>query len=117
VLFDECDRRAIRIANDPAVCARQPVFRTGDTEELVFHSVLPQFGGERVRDGADSPQIAGTQLISGSKDSFTLFELTSTDAAGKELEWERRGCTDLRSSCHLVTTRYKANAAYIDLEP
>jgi len=32
------------------------------------------------------------------------------------LEWFRRGCTGMRSSHHLVTTRYKANAAYLDLE-
>ncbi|MHC4097137.1 MAG: hypothetical protein ACYSU3_13920 [Planctomycetota bacterium] len=36
-------------------------------------------------------------------------------ASGVKTVWVRRGCTGLRSSTHLVTTRFRANAAYIDL--
>jgi outer membrane protein assembly factor BamB len=83
---------------------------------LTARDVFDASDGQRVRDSAASPKVAGTNLVSGSKDNFTLFNLASAETAGSELKWNRRGCTDLRVSPNLVTTRFKANAAYIDLE-
>jgi outer membrane protein assembly factor BamB len=82
---------------------------------LTAKDVFDGKDGKRIRDGVASPQIAGTRLISGSKERFSLYDLTAEGAEAAELEWVRRGCTDLRSSGHLVTTRFRANAAYIDL--
>ena len=72
--------------------------------------------GRRLRDGIGSPQIAGDQIISGTTDKFVVYDLATGKKNGDEMAWYRRGCTGLRSSCNLVTTRFKANAAYIDLE-
>ena len=72
--------------------------------------------GERVRAGVSAPQVAGDRIVSGTTDSFSVSDVQSGDAVGDTLRWNRRGCTGLRSSCHLVTTRFKANAAYVDLE-
>ena len=72
--------------------------------------------GSRVRDGLAKAQIAGEKVISGSPDQLVVYELLSGKKSGEDLKWFRRGCTGLRSSCNLVTTRFKANAAYIDLE-
>jgi outer membrane protein assembly factor BamB len=60
--------------------------------------------------------IAGDNLLVGGSDNFALYNLTSGAQLGKPLKWFRRGCTPLRTSPHLVTTRYKGNAAYIDLD-
>ena len=32
------------------------------------------------------------------------------------MSWTRRGCTGTRASTHLLTTRYRGNSAWIDLE-
>ena len=72
--------------------------------------------GSRVRNGLAPAQIAGEKIVSGAPDHLVVYELESGNKLGNELKWNRRGCTNLRSSCNLVTTRFKANAAYIDLE-
>ena len=38
------------------------------------------------------------------------------DAIGKPLKWSRRGCTGTRASTHLLTTRYRSNSAWVDLD-
>jgi len=72
--------------------------------------------GNRLRKGVAFSQIVGDQLVSGTTDRFAVFDLLTGNKKGKELRWNRRGCTGLRSSCHLVTTRFKGNAAYVDLK-
>jgi len=49
-------------------------------------------------------------------DNFVMYELTSGDQLADKLKWNRRGCTLLRTSPHLATTRYRGNATYIDLD-
>ena len=63
-----------------------------------------------------SGYIAGDSLLVGGSDNFTMYQLTSGAQLTKKLSWYRRGCTPLRTSPHLVTTRYQGNAAYIDLD-
>jgi len=72
--------------------------------------------GHRLRAGIASAQIIGQQVVSGTSDSFNVYDLLTGNKQGDELKWVRRGCTGLRSSCNLVTTRFKGNAAYVDLE-
>lgn len=72
--------------------------------------------GGRIQDGMKEVQIAGEHLIRGTSDSFRVYDLLTGDRKGEELKWYRRGCTGLRTSCNLVTTRFKANAAYVDIE-
>ena len=63
-----------------------------------------------------SGYIAGDSLLVGGSDNFTMYQLTSGAQLTKKLSWFRRGCTPLRTSPYLVTTRYQGNAAYIDLD-
>ncbi len=60
--------------------------------------------------------IAGDSLLVGGSDNYKMYDLTSGAQQGKSLKWFRRGCTPLRTSPYLATTRYKGNAAYIDLD-
>ncbi|MHB8901428.1 MAG: hypothetical protein ACYC6Y_21980, partial [Thermoguttaceae bacterium] len=60
--------------------------------------------------------VVGDKLLWGTLESFTIYDLQSGQAEGELTEWVRRGCTTIRASAHMVTTRVRANAAYIDLE-
>jgi outer membrane protein assembly factor BamB len=72
--------------------------------------------GTRIRDSAPPAQIAGENLISGNADNFVVYDVASGAQSGQAIHWFRRGCTGLRSSCHIVTTRFKGNAAFMDLQ-
>ncbi|MFP6904763.1 MAG: PQQ-binding-like beta-propeller repeat protein [Verrucomicrobiota bacterium] len=63
-----------------------------------------------------SSYIAGDKLLVGGSDNYVLYDLSSGDKLASQVEWFRRGCTPLRTSPYLVTTRYRGNAAYIDLD-
>ncbi|MCP4782653.1 MAG: PQQ-binding-like beta-propeller repeat protein [Fuerstiella sp.] len=92
--------------------------RYGESHDLLVTSSGTFRGadGRRLRGGIASAQIVGQHVVSGTGSSFNVFDLQTGDKQGDELNWVRRGCTDLRSSCYLVTTRFKGNAAYVDLE-
>jgi hypothetical protein len=60
--------------------------------------------------------IAGNRLLTGNEENLFVCELPSGDPIGKPLTWARRGCTGTRASTHLLTTRYRGNSAWIDLE-
>jgi outer membrane protein assembly factor BamB len=68
------------------------------------------------REGGGTGYIAGDNLLLGGPDNFVMKHLTSGVDVADRLKWYRRGCTALRTSSYLVTTRYRGNAAYIDLE-
>jgi len=59
--------------------------------------------------------IAGDRLVSGGPEQVVIRDPKNPDGTGKVLQWTRRGCTLLRASANLLTTRYMGNAAYIDL--
>jgi outer membrane protein assembly factor BamB len=60
--------------------------------------------------------VVGNQLISTAPDKLTTFDVLTGKQTTKEISWYRRGCTDLRACSNLVTTRYRGNAAYVDLQ-
>jgi len=60
--------------------------------------------------------IAGSTLLTGNEENLVVYELPSGDPIGKPLSWTRRGCTGTRASTHLLTTRYRGNSAWIDLD-
>ncbi len=60
--------------------------------------------------------VAGHQLITGSEQDLVVYDIASAEPLGEPLEWVRRGCTGTRASRRLVTTRYRSNSAWIDLE-
>jgi outer membrane protein assembly factor BamB len=85
---------------------------------LTGMGVLSGQDGSKMRNGSNTMLIAGPRLIEKNEkdDGYKLFDL-STGAKEKEHDyWNRRGCTSLRFSPNLATTRYLANAAYVDLD-
>lgn len=91
--------------------------RYSESLDLLFAAsgVYRGADGTRLRDGTTSP-ITADRLLSGQHDGFTVYDLrTGEKATDKPLKWNRRGCTPLRASTHLLTTRYMGNAAYVDL--
>ena len=73
---------------------------------------------------ADQVFIAGGRLISylngrpgvrPKRAVVAMRDLLTGERIGSEFEWYRRGCTSLRGSSNLLTTRYLGNAAYVDL--
>jgi outer membrane protein assembly factor BamB len=71
--------------------------------------------GIQVRSGGSSAAIVGDRLVVGDHENFAMHDLLSGAPLGDELNWSRRGCTSLRASWSLLTTRFHGNAAFIDL--
>jgi outer membrane protein assembly factor BamB len=89
----------------------QPLPRTSESpgERLVVQGGgLPKTGLPGV--------IAGHRLLTGDEQNLRVYEIPSGDPLGKPLSWTRRGCTGTRASRYLLTTRYRSNSAWIDLE-
>ncbi len=76
--------------------------------------VLQADDGKRIGNSA-ALMIAGDRLISGVPGRVAILDPKTGVKICKELNWNRRGCTSLRGSSNLLTTRYMGNAAYIDL--
>jgi len=72
-------------------------------------------GGELPKTGLPG-LIAGQKLLTGGDEDLAVYDLQSTEPIGEPLKWVRRGCTGTRASTHLLTTRYHANSAWIDLD-
>lgn len=95
-------------------------YRGGTGDPLPRHSDAPQTrlvvtGGGLPKAGLPGI-IAGRRLLTGSDDTLVLHEIPSARRIGEPLEWFRRGCTGTRASTNLLTTRYRGNSAWIDLE-
>lgn len=60
--------------------------------------------------------IIDSKILWGTVEKFMFRDLLTGEASGEQTAWVRRGCTTLRSSATMVTTRFRANIACIDLE-
>jgi outer membrane protein assembly factor BamB len=60
--------------------------------------------------------IAGNKLLTGNEENLLVYDIPTGDPIGTPLSWQRRGCTGTRASTHLLTTRYRSNSAWIDLD-
>jgi len=60
--------------------------------------------------------VAGDRLLTGKEDNLFIHQLPSAEPIGLPMQWARRGCTGLRASTHLLTTRFRGNSAWIDLD-
>jgi len=73
--------------------------------------------GKRIGDSHAAWCVAGGRMICGtSPEWIEIYDLERLARLGDPLQWFRRGCTTLRASRNLVTTRFGGNAAYIDLD-
>ncbi len=59
--------------------------------------------------------VSGQRIIAGTDDEVTSYEMSTCKKLHGPVRWQRRGCTRLRAGLHLLTTRYRGNAAYVDL--
>lgn len=95
-------------------------YRGSDGQALQQHSeeLRPQLvitGGGLPKAGLPG-LLAGQKLLAGADDILRVYELPTAERIGEPLQWVRRGCTGTRASTHLMTTRYRSNSAWIDLE-
>jgi outer membrane protein assembly factor BamB len=60
--------------------------------------------------------IIDSNILWGTVERFILRDLLTGETTGEQTTWFRRGCTTPRSSATMVTTRFRANIACIDLE-
>jgi outer membrane protein assembly factor BamB len=59
--------------------------------------------------------VVGQTLFFGTAEQLTMFDLATGAPHETPLAWTRRGCTIPRGSSNLITTRFRGNAACIDL--
>jgi outer membrane protein assembly factor BamB len=71
--------------------------------------------GTRVRGAAGVWSITDDKLLAGDAKRFVAYDLISGAKTGQQLAWNTRGCTPLRAGATLLTTRFRGNAAYVDL--
>ncbi|MFC1597275.1 PQQ-binding-like beta-propeller repeat protein [Planctomycetota bacterium] len=71
--------------------------------------------GSRVWNSGGPWPITEKLLLSGTSGGFTTYDLLTGAKSEKKLAWNKRGCTLLRASSTMLTTRYFGNASYVDL--
>jgi outer membrane protein assembly factor BamB len=72
--------------------------------------------GRGLPEGGLPGLIAGQRLLTGDEENLLVYDIPSAAQIGEPLKWFRRGCTGTRASTHLLTTRYRSNSAWIDLD-
>ena len=95
-------------------------YRANDGEALTLQSDPPSTGFVVKGKGLPEPgipgYIAGNRLLTGNEENLIIYDMTSGVPIGDPLHWTRRGCTGTRASTNLLTTRYRGNSAWIDLD-
>jgi outer membrane protein assembly factor BamB len=59
--------------------------------------------------------ITGDKVLTGNATKFAAYDLATGKETVQKLSWVTRGCTILRAGENLLTTRFRGNAAYVDL--
>ncbi len=59
--------------------------------------------------------ITGDKVLTGNAAKFAAYDLETGKTPIKKLSWVTRGCTILRAGENMLTTRFRGNAAYVDL--
>lgn len=93
------------------------IYRAGDgtpAASLPAPPKAPEKG--RVPPAPRPLSIIDRNILWGTVERFVFRDLFTGEAVGEQTAWVRRGCTSLRSSATMVTTRFRANVACIDLE-
>jgi outer membrane protein assembly factor BamB len=95
-------------------------YRGVDGESIQLESDPPSTGFVVKGKGLPEPgmpgYIAGNKLLTGNEENLRIFDMTSGAPIGDPYHWSRRGCTGTRASVNLLTTRYRGNSAWIDLD-
>lgn len=95
-------------------------FRGSDGQSLLPPSDPPRPAFVVKGNGLPEPgvpgYIAGSRLLTGNEETLLVYDIPSGQRISDPLKWVRRGCTGTRASTNLLTTRYRANSAWIDLD-
>ena len=59
--------------------------------------------------------VVGDKVLVGTEERYVEYDLATGKPVGPAMTWVRRGCTVPRASSVFVTTRFRGNAACIDL--
>ena len=59
--------------------------------------------------------ITGDKVLTGNATKFAAYDLATGKEPVQKLSWVTRGCTVLRAGETMLTTRFRGNAAYVDL--
>jgi outer membrane protein assembly factor BamB len=92
------------------------IYQAADGELCKPLPGLPKPVNGRPANGPGPLFVVGDKLLWGTVESFVVYDLNTGEIDGDRTTWVRRGCTTIRASSHMVTTRVRANAAYIDLD-
>lgn len=92
------------------------IFRAKDGDLV---AALPQPGKPaNAKSAASRPKplfLVGSKVLVGTAESYVEYDLRTGQPLGEAMNWTRRGCTIPRASSNFVTTRFRGNAACIDL--
>jgi hypothetical protein len=93
------------------------VYKAGDGKEVARLPAPPKAPEKgRAPPAPRALSIIDRNILWGTVERFVLRDLMTGETSGEQTAWVRRGCTGLRSSANMVTTRFRANVACIDLE-
>ena len=59
--------------------------------------------------------ITGDKVLTGNATKFAAYDLATGKETVQKLSWVTRGCTLLRAGENILTTRFRGNAAYVNL--
>lgn len=59
--------------------------------------------------------ITADKVLTGNAAKFAAYDLATGKEPLQQLSWVTRGCTILRAGENLLTTRFRGNAAYVDI--
>jgi len=99
---------------DAVVCA-SGIYRAADGSRPAAMPQVPVDPNAKPDQQPHPLFVIGNRLLFGTAESFAIYDLTTTDTLKDPLAWVRRGCTRPRASAAMVTTRYRGNAACVDL--
>jgi outer membrane protein assembly factor BamB len=92
------------------------VYRGADGQRAFAWPEPPQTDPKAKPQAIPRPRfVVGRSVLVGTAESFTAFDLLNGAQQGELTTWVTRGCTVPRASTNLLTTRYRGNAACIDL--
>jgi len=91
------------------------IYRAGNGSLVAALPEAPKGGKKQPANGPQPLFVLGEKLLFGTAESFATYDLRTGNRSGDAMTWTRRGCTTPRASSLLVTTRFRGNAACIDL--
>ncbi len=91
------------------------IYRAADGGLVAALPEAPPSGKKQAESPPRPLFVLGEKMLLGTAESFAAYDLKTGTRSGDAMTWTRRGCTIPRASSLMVTTRFRGNAACIDL--